>query len=313
MGIKQFFNIKIFNKKSAFNNLTINDLGTQVSLRNFKGKRLCNDASILIYQSILSQEFNNLTDSHGKTTVHINTILNKVIQQQEAGIEQIWIFDSPIPNPMKKRENEKRKERKDKLTKNNETVYTLTKEHVEEIQKLLSLLGVMYIIAPPGIEAECYGSHLCKGPKSERFCEYMISSDSDILFFGGNLLKISSQKSATGKTKKTVYKIFDLDQILYETGLDYDQFLTVGVALGTDWNDANEQGIGPGTVIKKIKDIYLTPSMKEAIKYYKQDFELKEAEIVKNQYNKEALIDFLVSRNFNKEKLLIKLEKFNNC
>lgn len=309
MGIKQFFKIKIFNKKSTFDGKTIDSLGEVVSLKQFKGKRLCNDASLMIYQSILSQEHNNLTDQSGKSTVHITTILNKVLQQNEAGIDQIWIFDSPIPNPMKKKEMEKRKERREKGKGDHKLEYKLTTEHVQDIQRLLELLGIMYIIAPPGVEAECYGSHLCHG--IEGFCMYMISSDSDVLFFGGNLLKISTQKSATGKSKKTIYQTFNLENVLSELGLTYDQFLTMGVALGSDWNEPNEQGIGPGTVMKKLNEIYLTPSMKDAIEYYKQEIDLGKAEVIKKDFNMTELLDYLKNHGFNVDKWKPKLDKFN--
>lgn len=305
MGIKNFFKIKIHNNKSRFDGQTIEKLGEVVTLKSLKGKRLCNDASLMIYQSMLSQESNNLTDASGKTTVHITTILNKVLQQNEAGIEQIWIFDSPVVNPMKKREIERRKEKYEKY----DSAYRLTTEHVQDIQKLLELLGVMYIVAPPGVEAECYGSHLCQ---SEGFCAYMISSDSDVLFFGGNLLRISTQRSATGKTKKTVYQTFELSQVLSELGLTYDQFLIMGVALGSDWNEANEQGIGPGTVMKKLKDIYITPSMNAAIEYFKQDIDLGKSEMVKKNFNLPELLEFLKVRGFNISKWQPRLEKWNN-
>src|SRR5271169_5258335 len=115
MGIKQFFQIKIHNKDSDFNGFTISKIGEKVKLTEFKGSRIANDASLMIYQSILATEsIKSLTDSEGKTTVHINTIFNKIIQQAESGIFQVWIFDSPIPNPMKKKETEKRHERREK-------------------------------------------------------------------------------------------------------------------------------------------------------------------------------------------------------
>lgn len=309
MGIKNFFKIKIDNPKSKFNGEIMESLGEIVQLKKFKNQRICNDASIIIYQSILSQEKNNLTDKSGRTTVHLNTIFNKVIQQNEAGIEQIWIFDSPIQDEKKFREIEKRKNQREKYAHHD---YVLNKEHVEDIQKLFRLMGIMYIIAPPKIQAEQYGSKLCSNLDGNPFCKYMLSSDSDVLFFGGNLLKITTAKTTTGKSKKTVYKTFDLDFILNETGLSYENFIKMGVAMGTDFNEGNTQRIGPATVMKKLDNIELTPEMIETIKYFQTDIDMGKAEIVYEKYDKQGLLDFLTSRDFNPERLETRLSKFQN-
>lgn len=319
MGIKGFFKIKIINNNSDFNGKLMSQLGELVTLKKLKGIRVCNDASNTIYQSILALEsIQSLTDSDGKTTVHLNIILNKIIQQAQAGITQIWIFDSPVANIMKVRELIKRKERREKATqdsdKNNKEKieYKLNKEHVEEVQFLLNNLGIMYIVAPPGIEAEQYGAYLTKGPASERFCKYMISGDSDVLFFGGNLLRISTEKSSTGKTKKTIYQIFELNDILNELNLNYDQFLKMGVSLGSDWNEPNEQRIGTNTIMKKLDNVYLTPTMEKAIEYYKSDISDKigSAEIVNGTYNREKIMEFLIAKKFSKERLEKRLDDY---
>jgi 5'-3' exonuclease len=314
MGIKQFFKIKIINKDSEFDGMVISQLGEVVSLKKFKGERICNDASHTIYQSILALDsIQSLTDSEGNTTIHLNIILNKIIQQAQAGITQIWIFDSPTPNPMKVKELAKRKEKREKAAKEGKEKieYRLNKQHIEEVQFLLNNLGIMYITAPPGIEAEQYGAYLTKGPINERFCKYMISGDSDVLFFGGNLLRITSEKSATGKTKKTIYQAFDLSDFLNETNLTNDEFLKMGVAMGSDWNE-KAPSVGPGTIMKKINDVYITPTMEDAIDYYKSDIgdKIGQADIVEGKYNRDKILEFLLSKKFNKERLEGRLDAF---
>lgn len=318
MGIKQFFKIKVINKNSDFNGKVISQIGETVKAsklkEKFNGKKICNDASLIIYQSILAlKNINSLTDNEGNTTVHINIIFNKIIQQAQAGIIQIWIFDSAIPNPMKSKELAKRKEKREKAAKDGKEKieYKLNKQHVEDIQFLLNNLGIMYIVAPPGIEAEQYGACLTKGPINDRFCKYMISSDSDVLFFGGNLLRISSEKSSTGKTKSTIYQTFDLDELLNEIDLTYDDFLKMGVAMGSDWNE-KAPNVGPATIMKKIKDVYITPSMENAINYYKSDFtnKLGEAEINQGIYNREKILEFLSKKKFNIEKIEKRLNDY---
>lgn len=301
MGVSQFFKIVINNAKSRFHKKTISEIGEQVSLSKFRGERLCDDASLTIYSSILALEsVQTLTDKEGRTTAHINTIFNKIIQRIEFGIVQIWIFDSPEPNPLKRLAAERRQARREKTD-----AFRITAEHVADIQTLLRLMGIMYIVAPPGIEAEQYGAYLTTGP--DRFCKYMISGDSDVLMFGGNLLRSFTEKSATGKTKKTVYQTFDLDEVLAETGLSYEEFLEVGVALGTDFNEANEQGIAARTIMRKRKDIFITPAMRRTIEYYRSSIENVQAEIVESKFDRAGVIEFLVSRGFNAERVTKRL------
>ncbi|HXT83996.1 MAG TPA: hypothetical protein VN704_06660, partial [Verrucomicrobiae bacterium] len=80
MGVKQFFQIKIISNSPDLNGELMSQLGEIVKLTDFKGQRLCIDASNTIYQSILALEsVQTLTDKDGNTTVHLNTILNKII------------------------------------------------------------------------------------------------------------------------------------------------------------------------------------------------------------------------------------------
>lgn len=323
MGVHDFFKIKIHNKKSEFENLVIGEVGEKVKLEKYKNKRLCNDASLQIYQSILSLEHMKvLTDAQGNTTAHINIIFSKILQQAKAGIIQIWIFDSPNLNEMKKKELQKRQERREKADQkvvNNEQEknqqekikYKLNKQHVEDIQFLLKNLGVMYIVAPNGVEAEQYGAFLTKGSETERFCDYMISSDSDVLMFGGNLLRMTAQKTKTGKTKTTIYQEYNLNDVLLELGLTYNELLQVAVLMGTDWNE-KAPGIGAATVLKRFKDVYINSAMQNSIDYFKSDISDKvgEANIVNGEYNKENIINFLVEKNFNKDRVEEMLNKY---
>src|SRR5271165_2438885 len=145
MGVDNFFKITF---KQNGESRTIAELGRKVALKHFKNKRVCVDASGMIYNAILAMEYlHSLTDKTGRITAHINTIFNKIIQLDNEGIEQIWIFDSPEPNELKRQALERRAERKAKAeaSGNQKTAYKLNKEHVEDIQNLLRYMGKMYI------------------------------------------------------------------------------------------------------------------------------------------------------------------------
>jgi flap endonuclease-1 len=309
MGIKDFFKVKNTNKESQWFGKTIAEMGRVVTLKSLKGEKICIDASGTIYSSILAMErINALSDSSGNTTGHLTIIFNKIIQLRQAGIEQLWIFDSPKPNEMKKLALEKRAERRAQAT-DEKVAYKLNTQHVQEVQQLLAKMGVMYIEAPPGIEAEQYGAFLTKGAEEDRFCKYMISSDSDVLVFGGNLLRIASKKSATGKTKTTVYQAFELDTLLTELGITYDQLVQLAVAMGTDFNEKTPR-VGPATVLKQIKngDIFLDPRQEKAMRYFKSEPpEDAQTQTYSQDYDKEGVVALLVDRGFKKERVLERL------
>jgi flap endonuclease-1 len=314
MGIDNFFKIKNTNKKSEFYGKTIGEMGREVKLKDVEG-RLAVDASHSIYSSILAMErIASLSGADGDTTVHLNTILNKAIQLAVAGKDQVWIFDSPLPNELKKIELAKRAARRETAAEkgyaNSEKVaYKLNTKHVEEVKTLLKLLGIMTIQAPAGVESEQLGAFMTKG--DDPFCTYMISADSDVLGFGGNLLKISSVKSSTGKSSKTVYRIYELSTILSELDVTYDQFLQMCVMLGTDFNEKTPR-IGPAKIVNEVKtmDIFLEPAQEKVVTYFKSDVPIGDSEMTQESYNKEALIEFLVSKNFKRERLEKILEKY---
>jgi flap endonuclease-1 len=318
MGVHNFFKIKIVNRNSSFDGKTIAEWGEIVKLSKFKGERIAIDASWTIYTSMLAlASVSSLTDEQGNPTAHLNTIFNKVIQLADAGIQQIWVFDSPQPNEMKKLEYQKRSERRKtgEAAGDDKVAFRLQEQHVNDVKKLLTLMGIMFIEAPPGVEAEQFGAYLTRGDESERFCKYMISGDSDVLFFGGNLLRLTSQKSATGKSSKTIYQAFNLDELLNEMDMTYDDFLKMGVAMGSDFNEKAPR-VGPATVIKAIRDgkVFIDPSQQKAINYFKSnplEVEGTPAPItVQGDYQKDALIEFLVSKKFNKDRIAKRLEDY---
>lgn len=320
MGVKDFFKIKITNKKSQWYGKTIAEMGRVIRLTSLKGMRVCIDASGMIYASILALEkVHSLTDAEGNPTAHLNTIFNKIIQLEQAGIQQVWIFDSREPNDMKKLELAKRAEKRAQAAENgyanaDKIAYKLTSQHVNETKELLKKMGVMYIEAPPGIEAEQYGAFLTKGSESERWCQYMISSDSDVLIFGGNLLRIASQKSATGKSSKTVYQVFEIDTVLSELGITYDQLLKIAVAMGTDFNEKTPK-VGPATVLRQVMDdnLFYDAMQEKAMRYFKSEPPHDEpAETMQGEYNQDAVVEMLVARGFKKERVVTRLSKYKN-
>lgn len=308
MGIKDFFKVvtHVENKKE----ITIGDLGKEVKISDLKGKRICIDASYVIYNSLLAlTHVKALADKEGNPTGHINTVMQKVLMYKKHGIEQIWIFDNKEPNILKKQELERRATRRAKA-KDPRAKFVMTSKHVEDIITLLTLMGIPYIVTEPRIEAEQYGAFLTVTGQN-KFCDMMLSGDSDVLIFGGTLLRPVTKKSASGKTKKTIYLLYELDTIIHETDLSWEQLAELAVVMGSDFAPKTS-GIGPKTVIKRIKKgVNLTPEQTEAKQYFLNDVEVKIDDLITPVYNKDILVQFLVGKNFNQERIEKRLEILN--
>lgn len=303
MGINNFFKI-IIDSIGEWAGKTIISLGEEVKLTSLAGKTVCFDAPTMIYAAILALEHvDGMTDQDGNVTSHIKTILAQVLMFKKHKISQIWVFDAPTMNPLKKEELAKRKAKREAST-SEKVQFKMTKKHIEDIQKLLSYMGIIYIIAPAGIEAEQYGAYLTiPKPGVGAMCEYMYSSDADVLIFGGNLLR-PMYVSNSGKGKKKVYVGFKIARLLEATRLNREQLATMAVAMGSDFSE-KVKGVGPAsaTRLARTENIDIDEKQISIRDYFLQDVSELEPTIVRGEVNTPELLEWLVSLNFDREKL----------
>lgn len=324
MGVEGFFKIlashHVGRKPKGVEYATIEQLGVPTTLKSLAGKRVCIDATYMIYNCILAmQHVSSLTNKHKEPTAHINTIFAKIIQLASADVSQLWVFDSPNPNELKRTAYEKRAERKKqaeaKNYENKEKIkFSVGTKHVQQIQKLLRLMGVSYVVAPDGVEAEQYGAYLTKG--SRPFCQYVITGDSDVLCFGGNLLRIKQEKTAGGSSR-TAYYAYHLEELLAHMQLTYEDFLKVCVTCGTDFADGTP-GVGPRTVVEKIRsgNAYITPRQEIVMEYYSSDIvdKIGGANIISSQLDESGVTTFLVKKKgFNHDRIVKNLATYKQA
>jgi len=314
MGIHQLFSIIVSNMGSQYNGKPISNIGKELNLNTLKGNRICVDASGFIYSSILAMnKIDALTDSEGNTTSHINTIFNKVLLINAAEIQQVWVFDSPKLNPLKEIELQKRRA-KAAASNDPRVQFKMTSKHIADVKKLLALMGVTTMEAPTGIEAEQYCAWLTqKDETGPAFCQYALSNDSDVLAFGGNLLRSIKVKSSGGKTSKTIYYSYEIATIMHETNLNKKQFITMCVAMGTDFNEKTPR-VGVKTVMKNViaDKIVLTNEQQASFNYFSKEINSDSfAEPIYGEYSKIDLLNFLESLNFNRDRILKRLENYS--
>ena len=128
------------------------------NLYKLSGKKVAVDASLIIYQNLLNIGNRPLfKNSKGKITNHLSGLFYKIVNYLSMNIELIFIFDGKPPsiksdtikdrknksnNAKQKMESASTQEDKDKYEK---ASLRLTKEMIDDVKKLLNLMGVSYI------------------------------------------------------------------------------------------------------------------------------------------------------------------------
>ena len=321
MGIKSLTKLIKNNTNNSIEN---------INLYQLSNKRVAIDASLFIYKSLIAI---NTKGSNNKNIGHIIGIFNKTINYLSLNIIPIYIFDGKPPKLKQTILNE----RKQKLNNNkillhkSTNIYDInkyekrcvkmTKEHIDDIKQLLSLLGVSYIHCD--WEAEGIASELCR----INYVDYVISEDMDSLPFGSSkLVRSCVDKSIK---RKDILSVFNLESILNELKLTHDQFIELCVLCGCDYC-SNISKVGPIKslqIINKYKSInnYIEQTKpilpnnyinnyKESIKIfnsYRGIFNNTDIPINKSILNIPKLKEYLLSFNINEKSIDKSIQKIN--
>jgi flap endonuclease-1 len=304
MGIKGWFTV-------------FGDSSVEIKEKNFKDKYIGVDVSYDIFRASLGmKDVKSLTDKNGISTVLLNVLLFNIVRYKKLGIKGLlYIFDNPNPNPLKILETTKRKNIKNKANSKlidieNDTdfldcemkqklekrTFTITNKMIEDVKKLLTLLGVAWIVTDKGYEAEHLGAELTNDGLIDTF----LTSDSDTLMFGGKSMIRRIKKKGS---KKYIYEEYILNNILIDYKLTREQLVHLGLVMGCDFA-AKAKGIGIRTVLKKGLDYKLTEEQINAKKYFMSKCPYKLDQIKKTPIDKENLVKWLVEcKNFNKNRI----------
>ena len=245
---------------------------TVVRLEDLSGKSIAIDAYNALYQflAIIRQpDGTPLKDSTGKVTSHLSGLLYRTSNLVEMGIKPIYVFDG-VPPVLKAVEIQRRRQVKVEAAVRYEHAIakgeiaearmyaqaaTSLKDYMEEdSKKLLTLMGLPWVQAPS--EGEAQAAHMTKRGDSD----YCGSQDYDSLLFGAPKLirniTISGRRKLPSKNiyVEVVPEVVDLNNVLKECGITYEQLIDVGILIGTDFNPDGIKGLGPKTALKLIKE-----------------------------------------------------------
>jgi len=244
------------------------------SQESYTGRILAIDASMCLYQFLImirenrSGAYQNMTNADGDVTSHIIGFLTRTIRLMEAGIKPVYVFDGKPPE-MKLEELAQRWAKReeaeahlkeaveagdqDQILKATKMSTKVTKEHNEQVKKLLQLMGLPIVEAPSEAEATC--AALCRDGKVYAAA----TEDADCLTFGTKLLVRNLM--AAESQKKQIYEV-SLSLALEQLNVSMDQFIDFCILSGCDYCDT-VKGIGPTTAMKLVA---LHGNLEEVIK-----------------------------------------------
>jgi flap endonuclease-1 len=325
----------------------------------YKGKVIAIDASIALYQFLVQIRTKGsgygqqlLVDDNGEVTSHIQGFFNRAANLLENGIKPVYVFDGKPPalkyaELVKRKESKKKAEKEaedaeerilahgqnideeedeelksaiDDLNKASKRNIHITKQQIEDVKTLLTLMGIPVINAPCEAEAQC--AELVKSGKV-----YATGTeDMDALTFGTPIIlrKLTMPESA----KEKVIEI-NVSKVLSGLDLTYEQFVDFCILCGCDYCESIK-GIGPKTALKLLRkhgdietiienlpDKYTVPSsledhLDEVRELFKNPDVAKDIEFKFLKPDREGIIDYLVGqKGFNRERVTKVIDKIS--
>lgn len=221
------------------------------NLHHISNKRVAVDASLFIYKMVCS-----FSDNDTNSMRHVTGLYYKNLNYLNLNITPIYIFDGKPP-PQKDEVLKQRKQKQqsnqelydketDEVKKNkyHKMTFRITKKHIDDVKTLLTHMGISYIDAPG--EAEGYASELCR----IGYVDYVVTEDMDTLAFGSpRMIRTNIDKTIK---RKDLISIINLEDILKDFDMSYEEFLDVCIMSGCDYCK-NIRGIGPHKALSNIK------------------------------------------------------------
>lgn len=245
--------------------------GRPISFGELSGRRISVDAHNALHQflAIIRQHDGEpLRDSKGRITSVYSGLFYRTARMMAEGVRPVYVFDGPPPRFKKRVIGERREVREKAMVRWQEarregdmrrarkyaqSALNLTPEMIENSRDLLSRMGLPYVLAPSEGEAQAAAMAL-------RGDVWAASSqDFDSLLFGSP--RLVRNMTITGRRKlpnKDVYvniepTVIELYEVMQDLGIDQEQLITLGLLVGTDYNQGGIRGIGAKKGLELVK------------------------------------------------------------
>jgi len=230
---------------------------THENLYKLSGKRVAVDASLIIYQQLFNTPNGKLfKNSKGMVTNHITGVFYKIMNYISLNIELIFVFDGKPPDNKsaciqeRKEKSLKAKELSEKATteeekqKYSKASIRITKEMIDNVKQLLSLLGISYI--QPDGEGEAYASELCR----IGYVDYVLTEDMDVMAYG--CPKMIRRCIDSSIKRKDIISVISYDKLISDIDLEHTSFIDFCILCGCDYCPIIPK-VGPVTALKLIR------------------------------------------------------------
>jgi flap endonuclease-1 len=245
----------------------------QICFEDLKDKSIAIDAYNVLYQFIttIRDRFTGepLRDSEGRITSHLSGLFYRTAKLMENGMNIVYVFDGKPPDFKRDTINQRIEIRKnaevkwkyaldkgdlEAVRRYSQAAVRLTPDMVAESKRLLGYMGVSCLQAPS--EGEAQVAYMVRQGKVWSGG----SQDWDSLLFGAprlvRNLTISGKRKLPGKERyvTTNPEMVVLDDVLSSLGITHDQLISLGIFVGTDYNQGGIKGIGPKKALKLVKE-----------------------------------------------------------
>ncbi len=312
----------------------------EVKFEELKGKVIAVDAFNALYQflsSVRQPDGTPLMDNKGRVTSHLSGLFYRNLALLSEGIRLIYVFDGEY-HSLKGKTHEIRQEAKDAAKEKYEQAVEeqdieamgkysrgfikLNSEMIAESKELLESMGIAVVQAPGEGEMQC--AELVKMGEA-----YAVGSqDYDALAVGADRLIQNLTLSRKRKTPSGfVYiapEMLEYQKLLNELAIDPDQFISLAILVGTDFNPGGIKGIGPKKALALVRQkkypVEIFKEVEERLEFNWQEvFEIfkkpnvKREKVVFPKVDEDKIKEILVTRhNFSTERVEKQLEKLND-
>ncbi|KAI1430779.1 DNA-repair protein rad2 [Xylaria sp. CBS 124048] len=232
-------------------------------------------SSMSIYSFLIAvrSDGQQLTNESGDTTSHLMGMFYRTLRMVDNGIKPLYVFDGRPPTlksgelarrfQRKAEANESLEEAKEvgtaeDIEKFSRRTVRVTKEHNEECQQLLKLMGIPYLVAPTEAEAQC--AALARAGKVYAAA----SEDMDTLCFDSPILL---RHLTYSEQRKEPIQEISIEKVLEGLQMDRKQFVDLCILLGCDYLDPIPK-VGPSTALKLIRE---HGSLEKVVEYIQND------------------------------------------
>ena len=261
---------------------------THENLYKLSGKKVAVDASLIIYQQLFNTPGGRVfKNSKGDITNHVTGVFYKVMNYISLDIELIFVFDGKPPanksaciqerkeKSMKAKELSEKTENIQEKQKLAKASLRVTHEMINQIKRLLDLLGVSYI--HPDGEGEAYASELCR----IGYVDYVLTEDMDTMVYACPRMIRNCIDSSI--KRKDIVSIITYQSLIDDLQLDHNSFIDFCILCGCDYCPIIPR-VGSVTALKLIHKYKTIENILENTNYQIPDNYLEQFNAAKKNF-----------------------------